>query len=317
MRQSIEVGPGASERCGGSSLFTVIVQTEDVSGSPHSILRLIEGEDSELAWQADLGETEDIKASPVIVDIDEDGRPEIVVVFDSGGSMNIEAWSPRLSCTVTGWSYSGNSGERLWSWSDDGLMISSDEGPYVSGFLGGHKPTTQPLLADLDLDGTAELVIAAIDEISEEPVVIALPLQTNGTPSSMWEVSLNKGSHPSDPSFAQVDDDTGYVILTTIEANNGGLWVWKIDSSTGNSIWQNGLNMNNLDGDTNSPHVRLPGPVIANLDSDSDPEIIITIPSDADGSSAVDGAEFRGLEISDGSQLWSFEASNGFADARL
>ena len=315
LRQSIEVGPGASERCGGSSLFTVIVQTEDVSGSPHSILRLIEGEDSELAWQADLGETEDIKASPVIVDIDEDGRPEIVVVFDSGGSMNIEAWSPRLSCTVTGWSYSGNSGERLWSWSDDGLMISSDEGPYVSGFLGGHKPTTQPLLADLDLDGTAELVIAAIDEISEEPVVIALPLQTNGTPSSMWEVSLNKGSHPSDPSFAQVDDDTGYVILTTIEANNGGLWVWKIDSSTGNSIWQNGLNMNNLDGDTNSPHVRLPGPVIANLDSDSDPEIIITIPSDADGSSAVDGAEFRGLEISDGSQLWSFEASNGFADA--
>ena len=312
---SIEVGPGASERCGGSSLFTVIVQTEDVSGSSHSILRLIEGEDSELAWQADLGETEAIKASPVIVDIDEDSRPEIVVVYDSGGSMYVEAWSPRLSCTVTGWSYSGHSGERLWSWSDDGLMISSDEGPYVSAFLGGHKPTTQPLLADLDLDGNAELVIAAIDEISEEPVVVGLPLQTNGTPSPMWEVSLNKGSHPSDPSFAQVDDDTGYVILTTIEANNGGLWVWKIDSSTGNSIWQNGLNMNNLDGDTNSPHVRLPGPVIANLDADSDPEIIITIPSDADGSSAVDGAEFRGLEISDGSQLWSFEASNGFADA--
>ena len=315
LQHSIEVGPGASERCGGSSLFTVIVQTEDVSGSSHSILKLIEGEDAELAWQADLGETEAIKASPVIVDIDEDGLPEIVIVYDSGGSMYIEAWSPRLSCTVTGWSYSGHSGERLWSWSDDGLMISSDEGPYVSGFLGGHKPTTQPLLADLDLDGNAELVIAAIDEISEEPVVVALPLQTNGTPSPMWEVSLNKGSHPSDPSFAQVDDDTGYVILTTIEANNGGLWVWKIDSSTGNSIWQNGLNMNNLDGDTNSPHIRLPGPVIANLDADSDPEIIITIPSDADGSSAVDGAEFRGLEISDGSQLWSFEASNGFADA--
>ena len=98
---SIEVGPGAIERCGGSSLFTVIVQTEDVSGSSHSILRLIEGEDSELAWQADLGETEAIKASPVIVDIDEDSRPEIVVVYDSGGSMYVEAWSPRLSCTVT------------------------------------------------------------------------------------------------------------------------------------------------------------------------------------------------------------------------
>ncbi|GIS50274.1 MAG: hypothetical protein Ct9H90mP24_5660 [Methanobacteriota archaeon] len=51
------------------------------------------------------------------------------------------------------------------------------------------------------------------------------------------------------------------------------------------------------------PHVRLPGPIIANLDSDSDPEIIVTIPSDADGSTAVDGAEFRGIEISDGSQF--------------
>jgi len=312
---SIEVGPGAAQRCGESSLFTVLVQTEDVSGSDHSILRLIEGEDSELSWQVDLGETEKIKAAPVIVDIDEDGKAEILVAYDAGGSLNVDAWSPRLSCTVTGWSYSGHSEELLWSWNDDTLMISSDEGPYTSGILGGHKPTTQPLLADIDLDGDAELVIAAIDEFSEDPVVLALPLQVNGTPNSIWEVALSKGSHPSDPAFAQVDDDTGYVILTTIEANNGGMWVWKIDSETGSSVWQGGLSLNNLDGDTNSPHIRLPGPIIANLDSDEDPEIIITIPSDADGSTAVDGAEFRGLEISDGSQLWEFDASNGFADA--
>ena len=312
---SIEVGPGAAQRCGESSLFTVLVQTEDVSGSDHSILRLIEGEDSELSWQVDLGETEKIKAAPVIVDIDEDGKTEILVAYDAGGSLNVDAWSPRLSCTVTGWSYSGHSEELLWSWNDDSLMISSDEGPYTSGILGGHKPTTQPLLADIDLDGDAELVIAAIDEVSEDPVVLALPLQVNGTPNSIWEVALSKGSHPSDPAFAQVDDDNGYVILTTIEANNGGMWVWKIDSETGSSVWQGGLSLNNLDGDTNSPHIRLPGPIIANLDSDEDPEIIITIPSDADGSTAVDGAEFRGLEISDGSQLWEFDASNGFADA--
>ena len=78
---SIEVGPGAAQRCGESSLFTVLVQTEDVSGSDHSILRLIEGEDSELSWQVDLGETEKIKAAPVIVDIDEDGKAEILVAY--------------------------------------------------------------------------------------------------------------------------------------------------------------------------------------------------------------------------------------------
>ena len=312
---SIEIGPGALQRCGESSLFTLLVQSEDVSGSDHSILRLIEGEDSELAWQVDLGVTEKVKAAPVVVDIEGDGFPEIVVVYDAGGSLNVDVWSPRLSCTVTGWSYSGNSGELLWSWTDESLMISSDEGPYTSGILGGHKPTTQPLLADLDLDGDAELVIAAIDEVTEDPVVIALPLQENGTPNSLWEVSLNKGSHPSDPAFAQLDGETGFIFLTTIEANNGGMWVWKIDSESGSSSWQGGLSLNNLDGDTNSPHIRLPGPIIANLDSDEDPEIIITIPSDADGSTAVDGAEFRGLEISDGSQIWEFEASNGFADA--
>ncbi len=312
---SIEVGPGAQERCGGSSLFSVLVQTQDVSGSDHSMLRLIEGEDSELAWQVDLGATEKVKSAPVIIDIDQDGKTEIVVAYDAGGSLNVDVWSPRLTCSVTGWSYTGHSDEKLWNWVDESLMISSDEGPYTSGIFGGHKPTTQPLLADIDLDGDAELVISVLDEISENPVVLALPLQTNGTPNEIWQVTLNKGSHPSDPAFAQTDENTGYVVLTTIEATNGAMWVWKIDSSSGSSVWQGGLSLNNLDGDTNAPHIRLPGPVIANLDSDPDPEIIITIPTDADGSNAVDGAEFRGIELSDGSEIWDFEASNGFADA--
>ncbi len=315
LSSSIEIGPGAEQRCGQNSLFTVLVQTEDVSGNDHSMLRLIEGEDSELAWQVDLGVTEEVKAAPAIVDIDEDGKPEIIVAYDSGGSLFVEVWSPRLSCSVTGWTYSGHSSEILWTWTEENLMIGSDEGPYTSSIFGSHRPTTQILLADLDLDGDAELVVAAIDEVSEYPVVLALPLQTNGTPNSLWEVSLNKGSHPSDPTFVQIDENTGFIILTTIEASNGQMWAWKISSSTGSLEWGGGLSLDNLDGDTNTPHIRLPGPVVANLDDDSDPEIILTIPSDADGSGEVDGAEYIGIEISDGSELWTFRASNGFADA--
>ena len=75
----------------------------ETSGSDHSFLRIIEGEDADLAWQVDLGETDPIKATPVVVDIDDDGMPEVVVVYDSEGSMYVEAWSPRLSCSVTGW----------------------------------------------------------------------------------------------------------------------------------------------------------------------------------------------------------------------
>ena len=104
---SVEVGLGAEERCGKSSLFSILIQTQEVAGSAHSMLRLIEGEDSELAWQVDLGATEKVKAAPVVVDIDEDGRPEIVVAYDAGGSLNVDVWSPRLACSVTGWSYSG------------------------------------------------------------------------------------------------------------------------------------------------------------------------------------------------------------------
>lgn len=315
LSQSIFADVGAEDRCGKNSLFTIVVQSADVSGSSHSMLRIIEGEDADLAWQTDLGATETVKASPVVVDIDEDGKPEIIVAYDASGTLYVEAWSPRLSCSVTGWSYDGHSDELLWTWSDEAKAISSSEGPYSSSLLGGHKPTAQLLLADLDLDGDSELVLAALDEVSEDPVVLAIPLQTSGTPTTLWEVSLDKGSHPSDPAFAQMDDSTGFVLLTTIEANNGGMWAWKIDSSTGDSSWDGGLSLDNLDGDTNSPHVRLPGPVIANLDSDSSPEMIITIPTDADGSASVDGAEFRGLEIGDGEQLWNFEASNGFADA--
>jgi len=305
----------AAERCGADSLFTIIVQTVVVGGSDHSVMRIIEGEDADLAWEVDLGATEDVKASPVVVDLDDDGMQEVLVVYDAAGTMYVDAYSPRLHCSVTGWSSGGSkSGELLWTYSDDALRISSSDGPYTSSLFGGHKPTTQPLLADLDLDGDAELVLAAIDEISENPVIVALPLGANGVPTPLWESTLQDGSHPSDPAFAQVDDETAYVLLTTTQASSGAMWVWKLDSTNGDQKW-GGLSLTNLDGDSDVPHIRLPGPIVANLDSDTSPEMIITIPTDADGSTTVDGAEYRGLEIDDGSEIWSFEAVNGYADA--
>jgi uncharacterized membrane protein len=305
----------ASERCGEDSLFLIIIQTEVVSGSDHSFLRIIEGEDSDLAWQVDLGMTERIKTSPVIIDLDEDGKQEIIIAYDAGGSVFVEAWSPRLSCSVTGWSSGSHSSELLWTWSDETLLIGSQEGPYTSDLLGGHNPTTQLLLADIDLDGDAELILTLINQITDEPVVLALPLPSSSVPNPIWQVSLDKGSHPSDPAFAKTDDSTAYILLTTIEANSGGMWIWKIESETGDSSWDGGLSLNNIDGDNNVPHIRLPGPIIVNLDSDSVPEMIITIPTDADGSASADGAEYRGIEISDGEEIWSFNSVNGFADA--
>ena len=99
---SLETDDDSSERCGGDSLYTILIQTESVGGSDHSILRIIEGEDADLAWEVDLGATEEVKAAPVIVDIDDDGKQEIIVAYDSGGTFHVDAYSPRLECTVTG-----------------------------------------------------------------------------------------------------------------------------------------------------------------------------------------------------------------------
>ena len=50
-----------------------------------------------MAWEADLGQTEYVKAAPLVVDVDGDGLQEILVVYDdSVGDLRIDAWSPRL-----------------------------------------------------------------------------------------------------------------------------------------------------------------------------------------------------------------------------
>ena len=315
LKNSIATNEDSSERCGGDSLFTIIIQTEEVSGSSHSFLRIIEGEDADLAWEVDLGETDEIKASPVIVDLNDDDKQEIIVSFDMSGTFYVKSYSPQLSCTVTGWSPSGSHiTELLWTYSDSSLMIGSTDGPYVSSALGGHKPTTQPLLADLDLDGTAELVLSLIDTNSEDPVVLALDI-TGTAATSIWQKTLDKGTHPSDPAFVQTDENTAFILLTSVQSSTSAMWVWKLDANDGDANWD-GKSLENVNGfDSDVPHIRLPGPVISNLDSDNAMEMIVTIPSDFDGNSAAHGAEYYGLEISDGTKIWDIEASNGFADS--
>ena len=118
--QQIVTDEAAMERCGGDSLFIVLIQTEVIGGNDHSVVKIIEGEDADLAWEVDLGATEIIKASPVIVDLDDDGMQEVIIVYDAGSALTVDAYSPRLHCSVTGWSPGGaKSGELLWSYSDD------------------------------------------------------------------------------------------------------------------------------------------------------------------------------------------------------
>jgi len=312
---SMSVDSVAEERCGGASLFPVVVQRRDVGGTDHSFLTIIEGEDAVTAWEVDLGANGQMKAAPMIADLDEDGKPEIVVVFDSQDILTVQAWSPRLECGATGWKSSGHSGEIWWTYTDETLRISSDDGPYTAGIVGDHHPTAQPLIADLDLDGAPELAIPAVDVVNDRPVIVALPLPDGGTPTPMWTATLTKGTHPSDLAWAMLDSESSAILLTTIDADDGSMWAWRLDGETGASQWS-GSNLNNLDGgSSNAPHIRLPGPIVVQLDSDDAPEIVVTIPTDFDGAGTSDGAEFVALEATSGAEIWKARTNDGYADA--
>ena len=313
---SIDSPEEYSESCGGGSLFPVIIQEQDVAGTPHSFLRIIEGEDANLAWTVDLGPTRPMKVGPIVSDMNEDGQPEILVMFDSQGTLNVEMWSPSLTCTPTGWSSGGShASDLLWTWTDEGLSLEHPEGANT-GWPSDHHPTAQPVVADLDLDGNPEVAIATISEATVTPVVLSLSLPMTGSPEENWRAEIQEGSHPSDLTFAQLSENTAAVFLTSIEENDGLMWAWRLDGATGASEWSGGSSLGNLDGGaSNAPQIRLPGPIVAQLDSDDAPELILTIPTDAGGNGPVDGAEFIAIEATNAAQIWSFNAYDGYADA--
>ncbi|MEE3277145.1 MAG: hypothetical protein VX216_01260, partial [Candidatus Thermoplasmatota archaeon] len=72
---SVTKDEGSSERCGGSSFYTILMQTDE--NSDHTYLRIVEGEDADLAWEVDMGLTEYVKAAPLVVDVDGDGIQEV------------------------------------------------------------------------------------------------------------------------------------------------------------------------------------------------------------------------------------------------
>ena len=307
---NIDTGGLVLDSCARDSLSPVFVHQQTIGGNPHAIMRIIDGDTSQTMWQVDIGAIDlEVKSTPIIFDADGDGTLEIIIVYDANGQATVELWSPNIECDVTGWKPGGShETERLWRWSHATFEMAADRACQTC-----HRPVAQPLLADLFLDGSPELVLAMMDDINDEPNVVALPLPTTGTPSTIWEVTMDKGTHPSDPAWVQIDEVSSAILLTTIDENNGNMWIWRLNAANGQVQYDDTLN--NLDGDTASPHVRLPGPIITQLDSDPAPEMVVTIPSDMDGAGTSDGAEFVGLDVIDASEIFSFTSSNGYADA--
>ena len=74
---SITSPPGALERCGDGNLFAVMTRTD--SGNDERHLTIIEGGSAKIAWDVNLGEADYIRSTPLIVDVDGDGKMEIAL----------------------------------------------------------------------------------------------------------------------------------------------------------------------------------------------------------------------------------------------
>ncbi|MGB2175685.1 MAG: CARDB domain-containing protein [Candidatus Poseidoniaceae archaeon] len=308
--ESLTVSPGAVERCTPSGLFAVILHDSTTTSSTK--LSLVAGDDAATAWRVDLGDTRAARSTPVLVDVDLDGKIEIVVVYDTDNSLTVDVWSPELSCDESGWQTGGHSNELVWSWTNTDYRIGITS-PHFQTRQSNHLSVTQPLLADLELDGTPELVLTVVDSTTDDPHILSLPLGSN-SPTENWDVTLDRGTHPSDPAWAQLDGQNTVVVATTIDENSGNMWVWRLDGSTGSNDWGR-VSLSGTDTDSDAPRLRLPSPVVAQLDSDAAPEMILTVPTDANGRTVGLGARFIGMELTSTEERFSFRTINGYADA--
>ncbi len=307
---SITASAASTERCGEGELFGVLISSDNGA----SKLSIITGDDAKVAWEVDLGQTETIRSTPMLTDINQDSKPEILLVYDTETSLEVEAWSPELSCSESGWVKSGHDNEKLWSMSNSDYSIGINS-PHLWTSQTDHKAVTQPLLADLDLDGDAELVIAAVDRNSDDPTVVSLSLSTSTPTEFDWEVVLDRGTHPSDPAWGMLDDDTTAIVLTTIDSNSGNMWIWRIDGASGSLDWER-VAIGGTDSDSDAPRLRLPGPVVVQLDADNAPEMILTIPTDSNGRTSGNGARFVAMEMTSTDEIFEFRAPNGYSDSQ-
>ncbi len=310
---SISAPAAASQRCGQGLLFAVMVSTQNVGGESHSILSIIDGGSGKIAWEVDLGVTIAVKSAPAVVDVDSDGMPEIVVAYDSDSSVNLDLYSPRLTCSESGWVSTGHSSELLWTWNDADMRLGS-ESPHFAIQQSNHLVSTQLLVADLQMDGGLDAVLALIDQDTGNPTIKAIQLSVSGPPDPSWSVALDRGTHVSDPTWVALDDLNAAILLTTIDANNGNMWVWRIAGASGSLDWER-ISLTGTQTDADPVHLRVPGPVIAQLDDDAAPEVIFTIPSDQNGRTNGNGATFVAWDLTSTDELWRFRAPNGYADA--
>jgi len=237
-----------------------------------------------------------IVSSPVIADLDEDGKQEIIVgsgiyddpgykiyVFHSDGSY-MDGWPISVTSPVWGSPSVGdldNDGDLeivigdeltyIYAWHHDGTNV--DGWPKPVGYF-----SASPTLYDIDGDGNLEIIIGSTEGVTDCATVSIW--HHDGTSFEGWPQMIT--DYPfslvefSSPAVGDIDDDGDVEIVVGItailnETHRGGyIYAWHHDGQLVNG-WPvpAGSGMSIING------VRV-GPALGDLDDDGDLEIVVS-----------------------------------------
>ena len=167
----------------------------------------------------------------------------------------------------------------MWSWTNTDYRIGITS-PHFQTRQSNHLSVTQPLLADLELDGQPELVLTVVDSTTDDPHIISLPLGASA-PTVNWDVTLDRGTHPSDPAWAQLDAKHPLLLQQPSTRTQETCGFGELTEVQGQTIGVV-LHIRHRCG-FGCATTSLPSPVVVQLDGDAAPEMILTVPTDANG----------------------------------
>jgi len=217
-------------------------------------------------WPYDTAGTS--TSSGIIVDLDNNGSKEIIFGDQNGylhvvnhdgtpyGNFPIDFGGNISSAIAVGEIYCDGTKQIVFT-NEDGFIYAIDiDGDEIFSYDSGGMFKGNPIIVDVDGDELME--IAAVSFTGN----LAIVLLSDGTEYPNFPVNLSAGGSLGSPAVADLNDD-GYMELLACSLSGT---VYAISTNTGENLenWPYSIGSNSWKG-----------PVVGNLDSDPDPEVII------------------------------------------
>jgi len=192
-----------------------------VTGQDSSVYAM-DGRTGELIWQSSHRGSRSralVQSAPCLVDLDGDGKMEIVtgsasghiLIFNPDGSLRLKRdfEAPSFNASVAAGDANGDGRIEIVACSDNGCvyMVGSDGGGLWSRVV-GTAIRSPPALADVDGDGRMEILVYVSQEIGTDGKLACLDAEGN----IMWE-KVVKGQGFWSPIPTDVDHDGGLEVV--------------------------------------------------------------------------------------------------------